>query len=74
MMTTSATMQSYLATPAVTRLATGSRSRAVNQFLPSTYVPRLPMNATVRVRSMAKVRRVSRFFFLSFFFFSQVIA
>ncbi|KAE8022658.1 hypothetical protein FH972_008441 [Carpinus fangiana] len=54
-MTTSATMQSYLATPAVTRLATGSRSRAVNQFLPSTYVPRLPRNATVRVRSMAKV-------------------
>ncbi|KAE8022660.1 hypothetical protein FH972_008443 [Carpinus fangiana] len=54
MMTTSATMQSYLATPAVTRLATGSRSRAVNQFLPSTYVPRLPRNATVNVRSMAK--------------------
>ncbi|XP_059447134.1 early light-induced protein, chloroplastic-like isoform X1 [Corylus avellana] len=50
MMITSAAMQSYLATP-VTRLATGSR---VNQFLPSTYVRRLPRNATVRVRSMAE--------------------
>ncbi|XP_059448303.1 early light-induced protein, chloroplastic-like [Corylus avellana] len=51
MMTTSAAMQSCLATPAVTRLANGSR---VNQFLPSTYVPRLPRNATMRVRSMAE--------------------
>ncbi|XP_059447570.1 early light-induced protein, chloroplastic-like [Corylus avellana] len=50
MMTTSAAMQSYLANP-MTRLATGSR---VNHFLPSTYVPRLPRNATVRVRSMAE--------------------
>ncbi|XP_059447686.1 early light-induced protein, chloroplastic-like [Corylus avellana] len=50
MMTTSAAMQSCFATP-VTRLATGS---GVNQFLPSTYVPRLPRNATMRVRSMAE--------------------
>jgi len=42
----------------VTRVANGSR---VNKFLPSTYVPRLPRNASVRVRSMAEVRKVSSF-------------
>ncbi|XP_062169105.1 early light-induced protein, chloroplastic-like [Alnus glutinosa] len=49
-MTVSTAMQSILASP-VTRVANGSR---VSKFLPSTYVPRLPRNASVRVRSMAE--------------------
>jgi hypothetical protein len=64
-MTTSAVMQSILASP-LTRVANGSTR--VNQFLPSSYVPRLPRNSSVRVRSMSKVRKISSF--LSYF--SQV--
>ncbi|XP_062148793.1 early light-induced protein, chloroplastic-like [Alnus glutinosa] len=51
-MTTSAVMQSILASP-LTRMA--NASARVNQFLPTSSVPRLPRNSSVRVRSMAKV-------------------